>query len=90
MAATRLPAASSPITGAIETPIRSKTKPRAQPPEYLRAVDFLRDIVAELGKPIERPGLPNLKAVTIDQWREHLKKRGLYEPDTAGRPVARA
>ena len=72
-----------PVEGPVGAPVKGKAKPRPQPPEYLRAVDFLRDIVAEVGKPIDRPGLPNLKAVTLNQWRDHLKLRGLYEPETS-------
>jgi hypothetical protein len=72
----------------LETPAEApkpRSKPRPLPPEDLRALDFLRDVVAELGQPLNREGFPNVMAVTVEQWRQHLQRRGLYDPDVAGR-----
>jgi hypothetical protein len=56
------------------------TKPNKKPLDavYQSFLDFLWDVVAEVGRPLNKPGYPNVKAVTIDQWRDRLKLRGLY------------
>jgi hypothetical protein len=69
-----------PLETPAETP-KPRSKPRPLPPDYQRALDFLRDRVAETGKPLDRPGFPNLKAISIDEWRTQLKKRGLEDED---------
>jgi hypothetical protein len=69
------------IEGQAAVPQASNAKARPLPPEDLRLLDFLRDIVAEVGKPLNRDGYPNVKAVTFDQWRDHCQKRGLYDPE---------
>ena len=62
-----------------------RTKPPI-PAETLRALDFLRDTMADHGQRLSRPGLPNgLIATKLDHWRELLKRRGLYDGDAAGR-----
>jgi hypothetical protein len=81
-----------PITSCVleplETPAEAPKKSRRErqlPPEYLRAIDSLHNTVAEVGQPLNRSDYPNLKAVTLDQWREELQRRGLYEPGPTGR-----
>jgi hypothetical protein len=82
------------ITSCILQPLEEghvdASKPKAKkahplPPDYQRALDFLHDAVADVGQPLNRLGLPNLKAVTLNQWREHLRRRGLYDGDDDAR-----
>jgi len=77
-----------PLETPTEAPLRPGSKEKKPPtlsPEYKRALDFLHDVVADAGRPLNRPGFPNLMAVTLDQWRHHLQRRGLYEPGSTGR-----
>jgi len=62
----------------------AKAKP--PPPEYLKARDYLADVVADAGETIANATIPaNVKVTTIERWRERLEKRGLYEPGDSGR-----
>jgi hypothetical protein len=65
------------------------TNRRKKPPipaETQRALDFLRDTMADHGQTLSRPGLPHgLIATKLEHWRELLKRRGLYDGDAAAR-----
>jgi hypothetical protein len=63
----------------------AEPKEKKLPPEYRRALEFLWDVVAEVGKPLGKSGYPNVKAVTIEQWRDRLKLRGMYDGDGPNR-----
>jgi hypothetical protein len=68
-----------------QVPMKPKRKPPPIPPDYLRAVDFLRDAIVDHGEPLNKPGYPKLMATTLDHWRDHLKQRGLYDGDDVSR-----
>jgi hypothetical protein len=77
-----------PITSCVVLPTTVpehlvKPKEKKLPAEYQRALDFLCDVVAEIGELLDKPGYPNVRAVTLDQWRERLKLRGLYDGNDA-------
>ena len=77
-----------PITSCVVVPVEGVSKPVEKPKlkvEYQAALGFLWDVVAEVGQPLDKPGYPNLKAVTVDQWRDRLKQRGLYDGDGPSR-----
>ena len=59
-----------------QVPMKPKRKPPPIPPDYLRAVDFLRDAIVDHGKPLDKPGYPKLMVTTLDHWRDRLKQRG--------------
>ena len=63
----------------------ARKKRRRVPPETLRALDFLKDAIADHGEPLSRAGFPKLMATKIDRWRDRLKQRGLYDSDAASR-----
>jgi len=80
------------ITSCVVVPIEGtpKAEPsrKRKPPVHsdtLRALDFLKDTIADHGESLIKPGLPSLTATKIDHWRERLKQRGLYDGDNAGR-----
>jgi hypothetical protein len=68
-----------------EIPTQTKKKKKRISPEALRALDFLTDTVADHGQPLNRPGMPAVRATTLDLWRDRLKQRGLYDGDAKGR-----
>jgi len=73
------PAARSDATG------ETRKKRRRIAPETLRALDFLKNAIADHGEPLSLPGLPNLMATKLDHWRDEVRKRGLYDADATGR-----
>jgi hypothetical protein len=80
-----------PVTSCVvipsDAPPRKKAASQKPPPaEYLKARDYLADIVADAGETVASATIPsNAKVTTVDRWRERLEKRGLYEPGDAGR-----
>jgi hypothetical protein len=65
---------------------RQAKKPKTLKPETMKALDYLRDTVIDQGVLPSRSGMPGgTKAVKIDQWRDHLKTRGLHEGGEAGK-----
>jgi hypothetical protein len=68
-----------------ESPVRSNKRTKPLSAEAQSAVGFLSDTITDLGQPLGRPGMPSLKAVTLEQWRDRLKQRGLYDSDDKGR-----
>jgi AAA domain len=69
-----------------ETP-KPRTKAKTLPPEVLRAVEFLREVLAmpSNSQRIDRPDYPQVMATTVEAWRSYLQERGLYEPTSTGR-----
>jgi hypothetical protein len=65
-------------------PKKAKAERKLEP-DQLRALDFLSDEIADAGKPLSLAGYPSVQAVTLDQWRERLRQRGLYDGDGASR-----
>jgi hypothetical protein len=68
-----------------ERSVRSNKRTKPLSAEAQSALGFLSDTIANLGQPLGRPGMPNLKAVTLEQWRDRLKQCGLYDSDDKGR-----
>jgi hypothetical protein len=75
-----------PLATPAETP-KPRTKPKTLPPEVLRAVEFLREVLAmpSNSQRIDRPDYPQVMATTVEAWRSYLQERGLYEPTSTGR-----
>jgi AAA domain len=62
------------------------TKAKPPPAEYLKARDYLADVIADAGETVASMTIPaNTKVTTVERWRERLEKRGLYEPGDSGR-----
>jgi hypothetical protein len=61
-------------------------KSRSLPPETMKALEYLGDVLVEHGETPGRPGMPRgIKAVKLERWRDYLRKRGLCEADASGR-----
>jgi hypothetical protein len=69
----------------IGEPVKA-TKPAKIPPEYRKALDYLKDVLADRGKPVSSSTIPaNVPTVNLDLWRDRLKRRGLHEGGDKGR-----
>jgi hypothetical protein len=65
---------------------RQGKKQKALTPETMKALDYLRDVLVDHAEVPERASMPKgVRAVKIDQWRDHLKTRGLHEGGEAGK-----
>jgi len=81
-----------PITSCVIEPTEdggpaAKPKKRKRPiaVDVLRALDFLRDAIADEGMLVNKPGMPKVRATTIELWRARLRQRGLYDGDDKDR-----
>lgn len=82
----------APIASCVIVPAEAVDEPGARPrlaKEYQAALDFLWVVVKEAGQRLNRPDYPDFfKAVTVDQWREHLTRRGMYDAGDGGKSRA--
>jgi hypothetical protein len=64
----------------------TKTLQRTIPPEYLKALNYLNDVMVEHREFIVASGIPSgTPVVHVDRWRDHLKQRGLHEGGEKGK-----
>jgi hypothetical protein len=73
------------IPNAVPEHLAKAKKEKPLDREYQRALSFLWDVLSEVGQPLNKPRYPDLKAVSLDQWREKLKQRGMYDGSSPSR-----
>lgn len=62
------------------------SKPANIPSEYRKALDYLKDAIADHGMPASSSTIPaGVRTVKSDVWSARLKQRGLHTGDDAGR-----
>lgn len=82
-----------PVTSCVAVPVENAAGPtpakapkRAVPAEYLKALDYLGDIMADHSEIIVANGIPSgTKVVHVDRWRDYLKQRGLHDGTETGK-----
>jgi hypothetical protein len=82
-----------PITSCVVMPIENteaikpaKASGRAIPAEYLKALDYLSDVMADFSESIVANGIPaGVKVVHVDRWRDYLKQRALHDGGENGK-----
>ena len=81
----------APITSCIveqvaSEPIRATRSKKPITKEYLVALDYLGDVLADHSELVNRNGVPPCtRVVHIDLWRDRLKQRGLHDGTEAGK-----
>lgn len=78
-----------PVTACVAVPTEVSApgaSGKPLPAECLTALDYLNDLVADHGQAVSASGIPSqARVVKVDEWREHLKRRGLHEGGEAGK-----
>jgi hypothetical protein len=75
-----------PIDGDAAAQTKSRTPKRIVPAEYLKALDYLADVLADHSEFVTAAGIPTgTPVVHVDRWRDHLKHRGLHDGTENGK-----
>jgi hypothetical protein len=65
---------------------KSRASGRTLPEEYLKALDYLADVLADHSEFVTGTGIPaGTPVVHVDRWRDHLKQRGLHDGGENGK-----
>jgi AAA domain len=81
------------VTSCVVVPVENSVEPkpakgskRVIPADYLKALDYLGDVMADHSEIIVATGIPTgVKVVHVDRWRDHLKQRGLHDGTENGK-----
>jgi KaiC/GvpD/RAD55 family RecA-like ATPase len=72
-----------PLDGDASQP---RARKRTLTAEYLKALDYLADVLADHSEFVTAAGIPtDTPVVHVDRWREHLKHRGLHDGTENGK-----
>jgi AAA domain len=75
-----------PIEGEAATQAKPPSPKRAVPAEYLKALDYLADVLADHSEFVTTASVPSgTPVVHVDRWRDYLKHRGLHDGTENGK-----